>query len=165
MRWSSKTSTRALSHAAMHDLIMLHVSHRCDRLSLAGAEKWQLRMTFRRRAWAAEQQAAWFGSRSNWLQLVSRCGDLCVARTPRPMSTSQQRIRCAGVEVDVCVAPEPHGLVESGSSASGTVVACPVVDPVAIGCGRARSTVTLWSNKKVSFFRPAGGAITHLYKL
>ena len=78
---------------------------------------------------------------------------------------SEQRILCAAAEVDVCVAPEPHGLVESGSSASGTVVACPVVDPVAIGCGRARSTVTLWSNKKVSFFRPAGGAITHLYKL
>ena len=91
------------SAAAMHDLIMLHISHRCDRLVLAGAEKWQLPMTCRRRAWAAEQLAAWFGSISNWLQLVSRCGRLCAARTPRPMSTSQQRIRCAGAEVDGCL--------------------------------------------------------------
>ena len=90
----------------------------------------------------------------------------CFALRPRvrrenaspEVDLSTAGMQCAGVEVDVCVAPEPHGLVESGSSASGAVAACPVVDPVAIGCGRARSTVTLWSNKKVSFFRPCGGA-------
>ena len=39
-------------------------------------------------AWAAEHAAAWFGSGSNWMQLVS-CGDgRCVARRPRPISTS-----------------------------------------------------------------------------
>ena len=74
------------------------------------------------KAWVAEQWAAWFGSRSNWLQFVSRCGDVCVAKSPRPMSTSTGVCLTAVVEVDVCVAFEPHGLDERGSNESATVM-------------------------------------------
>ena len=99
------------------------------------------------RAHGSEQWAAWFGSRSNWLQFVSRCGDVCVAKSPRPMSTSTGVCLTAVVEVDVCVASEPHGLDERGSNESSTVMVCTVVGPVAVGCSWARFPAILWSRK------------------
>ena len=112
------------------------------------------------RAHGSEQWAAWFGSRSNWLQFVSRCGDVCVAKSPRPMSTSTGVCLTAVVEVDVCVASEPHGLDERGSNESATVMVCTVVGPVAVGCSWPRFPAILWSRKILSLFSPSGGA-TH----
>ena len=50
------------------------------------------------------------------------------------MSTSTGVCLTAVVEVDVCVASEPHGLDERGSNESATVMVCTVVGPVAVGC-------------------------------
>ena len=111
-------------------------------------------------AHGSEQWAAWFGSRSNWLQFVSRCGDVCVAKSPRPMSTSTGVCLTAVVEVDVCVASEPHGLDERGSNESATVMVCTVVGPVAVGCSWARFPAILWSRKILSLFRLLSGAAT-----
>jgi len=57
-------------------------------------------------------------------------------------------------EVDVCVAPEPHGLGEGSSNVRVMVVACTVVGTVAVGCSWARSTALLRSQKFLSLFRP-----------
>ena len=54
-------------------------------------------------------------------------------------------------EVDVCVAPEPHGLGEGGSNVRVMVVTCTVVGLVAVGCSWARFTQRLYSQAK--FFR------------
>ena len=110
------------------------------------------------RACAADDWAGWFGSRPNWLQLVSRCGRVCVARTASPDLDLFQRVEHMLVEVDVCVAPEPHGLGMGGSNVSGMVVACPVVGPVPVGCSRARSTVDIRSDHFLSGFGPSGAA-------
>ena len=127
-------------------------AHRCREVAACGPST--------SRAHGSEQCAAWFGSRSNWLQFVSRCGDVCVAKTPRPMSTSTGVCLTAVVEVDVCVASEPHGLDERGSNESATVMVCTVVGPVAVGCSWARFPAILWSRKILSLFSPSGAA-TH----
>jgi hypothetical protein len=43
-------------------------------------------------AWDQEPLPAWFGSGSDWLQLVSRCGFVYVVRTHRAMSASLPRV-------------------------------------------------------------------------
>ena len=78
-----------------------------------------------------------------------------VAKSPRPMSTSTGVCLMAVVEVDVCVASEPHGLDERGSNESATVMVCSVVGPVAVGCSWARFPAILWSRKILSLFRPS----------
>ena len=68
------------------------------------------------------------------------------------------RVQHALVEVDVCVAPEPHGLHEGSSRVCRMVVACPVVGTVAAGCAWARFTafpVSLQSDQFFSVFRPS----------
>ena len=52
-----------------------------------------------------------------------------------------QRMEHMLVEVDVCVALEPHRLGLGGSNVSVMVVACPVAGSVAVGCSWARYTV------------------------
>ena len=55
----------------------------------------------------------------------------------RDLDLSQRAGSRAGVEVGVCVAPEPLGLVEGGSIVSEMVVACTRVGLVAVnGCYR-----------------------------
>ena len=53
------------------------------------------------------------------------------------MSTSLVRVLHVLAEVDVCVAPEPHGLGEGSSNVCLMAVTCPVIGPVAIGCSWA----------------------------
>jgi hypothetical protein len=47
-------------------------------------------------AWDQEPLPAWFGSGSDWLQLVSRCGFVYVVRTHRAMSASLPRVIARG---------------------------------------------------------------------
>jgi hypothetical protein len=42
-------------------------------------------------SWDREPLPAWFRSGSDWSQLISRCGFIYVARTPRAMSASLPR--------------------------------------------------------------------------
>ena len=141
VRWSPESSTRAPCHAPVHDLIMLHMST-LVRSPRAGRSREVAAAGHRSsRAWASDDWAGWFESRGDWLQLVSRCGRVCVARTRRAISTSLLRVQHAMAEVGVCVAPEPHGLGEGSPNACAMVVACTVVGPVAVGCSWARYTV------------------------
>ena len=104
-------------------------------------------------SWDQEPLPAWFWSGPDWLQLVSRCGRVCVARTASPDLDLSQHVEHMLVEVDVCVALEPHRLGVGGSNVSGRVVACPVAGPVALGCSWARYTVIFG---RAIFFRFLG---------
>ena len=61
------------------------------------------------------------------------------------MSTSTGVCLTAVVEVDVCVASEPHGLDERSPNESEMVMVCTVAGQVAAGCSRAGFTVDLGS--------------------
>ena len=117
-----------------HDLMHVTVSNVCG-------FRWQASGHISSEGSGWDCLLAWLGARFNWLQLVSCCGGLCVARTRRPISTSLVRVQHALVEVHVCVAPEPLGLGEGSSNACLMLVACTVVGPVAVGCSWARYTV------------------------
>ena len=151
MRWPPELSTRPPCHAPVHDLIMLHMLTLVRSRRAHGSREVEATGHIPSRAWAADDWAGWFGSRPNWLQLVSRCGRVCVARTASPDLDLFQRVEHMLVEVDVCVVPEPHGLGVGGSNVSGMVVACPVAGPVPVGCSWARSTVDIRSDH--FFFR------------
>ena len=77
------------------------------------------------------------------LWLESRCATSCLAMRllerrengSRDLDLSQRAGSRAGVEVGVCVAPEPLGLVEGDSNVSEMVLACTRVGLVAVsGC-------------------------------
>ena len=77
------------------------------------------------------------------LWLESRCATSCLAMRllerrengSRGLDLSQRAGSRAGVEVGVCVAPEPLGLVEGVSNVSEMVVAC---TGVGLGAGNGR---------------------------
>ena len=81
--WLEPRHAQAHARAcSAHDLMLVTVSN--DYVS-----GWQAAGNISPKARAADYWAAWFGSRSNWLQLVSCCGGLFVARTrarSRPLS-------------------------------------------------------------------------------
>ena len=158
VRGSLEASTRPLWHAFVHEVTMINLlvlvrsagAHSRREVAVCGP--------LSSRSWASEYCAGWFGSESDWLQLISHCGGLCVARTPRLISTSHSGVLHALVEVAVCVALEPHGLGEGGSNARVMAVGCTVVGPVAVGGSRAGPTVILWSRHFLSVFRLSGAA-------
>ena len=62
-------------------------------------------------AYDQERLAAWFGSGSDWLQLVSRCGVVYIARTPRAMSASLPRVLpTVGRDRHLSLRADPRGL-------------------------------------------------------
>ena len=109
-----------------HDLMHVTVSIEC-------VCRWQAAEHISSEGAGRDYWAAWFGSSSNWWQLVSRCGGVCVARTRRPIPTSLVHVQHALAEVAVCVALEPHGLGEGGSKSN----ACVMVVACASYCGRS----------------------------
>ena len=103
-------------------------------------------------AWAFEQWAAWFSSGLDWVQLVSRCGFVCGARTPRAIATSfivcihrGERGRCLrrrGDRWDHC----------GRSQRSGMDTVCPVAAAVAAGRSRATLGDSRWVHHKILAF-------------
>ena len=140
-------------------------SHRRYRLAAAGTDEWQLLGKDRRH----------LGLQRAWLDALARDpigtnlfrdAAACVSRErvaqSRPLSAVY---RTAVVEVDVCVALEPHRLVKGSANVPRMAMACAVVGPVAVGCFRAGSTVILRSRHFLSLFRLSGAATRHEFML
>ena len=81
-------------------------------------------------AWAFEQWAAWFASGLDWVQLVSRCGFVCGARTPRAIATS----------FIACIHRGERGrMFASAGGPVGSLWAAPAVrNGHCMSCGRCR---------------------------
>ena len=81
-------------------------------------------------AWAFEQWAAWFASVLDWVQLVSRCGFVCGARTPRAIATS----------FIACIHRGERGrMFASAGGPVGSLWAAPAVrNGHCMSCGRCR---------------------------
>ena len=123
-----QASLRPQEHASRHGNV--HPNW-WARLALTRATKWQLLAIFRR------GHGLWSDGRLLWLE--SRCATNFLAMRllerrengSRDLDLSQRAGSRAGVEVGVCVAPEPLGLVEGVSNVSEMVVACTRVGLVA----------------------------------
>ena len=91
VRLTPQPSTRPPCHAPVHALIMLHIPTSVRSPHAGGSREVAAAGHRSSRAWASDDWAGWFESRGDWLQLVSRCGRVCVART----ASSDLDLACA----------------------------------------------------------------------
>jgi hypothetical protein len=109
-------------------------------------------------AYDQERLAAWFGTGLDWMQLVSRCGFVYVARTPRAMSASPPRVLPAVGRDRHLSLPGAPWARPGASCASVMVRASPGVDAVAMGRSRTRFWEIIYLSQFLSFFRLTSGA-------
>ena len=114
-------------------------------------------------AYDQERLAAWFGTGLDWMQLVSRCGFVYVARTPRAMSASPPRVLPAVGRDRHLSLPGAPWARPGASCASVMVRASPGVDAVAMGWSRTRFWEIIYLSQFLSFFRLTSGATRLLY--
>ena len=115
------------------------------------------------RAWAAEQWAAWFGSRINCQQLVSRGGGVCVARSPRA-PTSVMHSFCEASERSLFASTRKPWGFQFGFLALLAVELSVLVSPLARDCILVRFLRIFRPFQFLSLFRLTSAA-THLQRV